>query len=131
LARIRLSGQPFSSTKPRYVPYGMRIPFAGHWMPVRTANSSWRSILHLPVRFVLARVDEGAVQALGEEDISFTFPAIVSGKAKTRLVLKKPKTESSIRKVWIPAPLVKLLLQLQGNPELAALLKGLINANMF
>ena len=76
-------------------------------------------------------MDEGAVQALGEEDISFTFPAIVSGKAKTRLVLKKPKTESSIRKVWIPAPLVKLLLQLQGNPELAALLKGLINANMF
>ena len=58
---------------------------------------------------VLARVDEGAVQALGDEDIFFTFPAMVSGKAKTRLVLKKPKTESRIRKVWIPATLAKLL----------------------
>ena len=64
---------------------------------------------YLKVEKVLARVDEGAVQALGEEDIFFTFPAVVTGKAKTRLVLKKPKTESSIRKVWIPATLAKLL----------------------
>ena len=54
-------------------------------------------------------VDEGAVDALGENDIFFTFPAVVNGKSKTRLVLKKPKTESSIRKVWIPATLAKLL----------------------
>ena len=53
-------------------------------------------------------MDEGAVNALGENDIFFTFPAIVSGKSKTRLVLKKPKTESSIRKVWIPVTLAKL-----------------------
>ena len=64
---------------------------------------------YLKVEKVLARVDEGAVQALGEEDIFYTFPAVVTGKAKTRLVLKKPKTESSIRKVWIPATLAKLL----------------------
>ena len=54
---------------------------------------------YLKVEKVLARVDEGAVQALGEEDVFYTFPAVVTGKAKTRLVLKKPKTESSIRKV--------------------------------
>ena len=64
---------------------------------------------YLKVEKVLARVDEGAVDALGENDIFFTFPAIVSGKSKTRLVLKKPKTESSIRKVWIPVTLAKLL----------------------
>ena len=64
---------------------------------------------YLKVEKVLARVDESAVDALGENDIFFTFPAIVSGKSKTRLVLKKPKTESSIRKVWIPATLAKLL----------------------
>ena len=57
----------------------------------------------------LARVDEGTVNALGENDIFFTFPAIVSGKSKTRLVRKKPKTESSIRKVWILVTLAKLL----------------------
>ena len=64
---------------------------------------------YLKVEKVLARVDESAVKALGENDIFFTFPAIVAGSAKTRLVLKKPKTESSIRKVWIPATLAKLL----------------------
>jgi len=64
---------------------------------------------YLKVEKVLARVDEGAVDALGENDIFFTFPAVVNGKSKTRLVLKKPKTESSIRKVWIPVTLAKLL----------------------
>jgi len=64
---------------------------------------------YLKVEKVLARVDEGAVDALGENDIFFTFPAVVNGKSKTRLVLKKPKTESSIRKVWIPVTLARLL----------------------
>ena len=64
---------------------------------------------YLKVEKVLVRVDEGAVSALGENDIFFTFPAVVNGKSKTRLVLKKPKTESSIRKVWIPVTLAKLL----------------------
>ena len=72
---------------------------------------------YLKVEKVLARVDEGAVQALGEEDIFFTFPAVVTGKAKTRLVLKKPKTESSIRKVWIPATLAKLLRSWKENQD--------------
>ena len=72
---------------------------------------------YLRVEKVLARVDEGAVQALGEEDIFFTFPAIVSGKAKTRLVLKKPKTESSIRKVWIPTTLARLLRSWKESQE--------------
>ena len=65
--------------------------------------------LYLKVKKVLARVDEGAVDALGENDIFFTFPAVVYGKSKTRLVPKKPKTESSIRKVWIPVTLARLL----------------------
>jgi len=64
---------------------------------------------YLKVEKVLARVDEGAVSTLGEADIYFSFPAVVNGKSKTRLVLKKPKTESSVRKVWIPVTLAKLL----------------------
>jgi len=74
---------------------------------------------YLRVEKVLARVDEGAVQALGEGDIFFTFPAVVSGKAKTRLVLKKPKTESSIRKVWIPVTLAKILRKWKESQEQA------------
>ena len=54
---------------------------------------------YLKVEKVLARVDEDAVSALGEADIDFSFLAVVTGKSKTQLVLKKPKTESSVRKV--------------------------------
>ena len=50
-----------------------------------------------------------AVQALGTRDILFTFPATMAGLSTTQLVLKKPKTESSIRKVWIPKSLAQIL----------------------
>ena len=50
-----------------------------------------------------------AVQALGTRDILFTFPATMAGLSTTQLVLKKPKTESSIRKVWIPKTLAQIL----------------------
>ena len=41
------------------------------------------------------------------------FPRIMGGKATTRLVLKKPKTESSIRQVWIPKTLALILREWQ------------------
>ena len=53
----------------------------------------------------LTRVDQRAIDALGEKDILFVFPRLMGGKSSTRLVLKKPKTESSIRKVWLPKTL--------------------------
>ena len=57
----------------------------------------------------LARVDQKAINAVGEKDILFVFPRLMGGKSSTRLVLKKPKTESSIRKVWIPRTLAFIL----------------------
>ena len=72
---------------------------------------------YLHVKKVLARVDAEAIDVVGKQDILFTFPAVVSGKAKTRLVLKKPKTESSIRKIWIPETLAKLLREWKANQE--------------
>ena len=57
----------------------------------------------------LARVDQKAINAVGEKDILFVFPRLMGGKSSTRLVLKKPKTESSIRKVWIPRTLAYIL----------------------
>lgn len=39
---------------------------------------------------------------VGNSDILFVFPRLMGGKSTTRLVLKKPKTESGIRRVWIP-----------------------------
>lgn len=57
----------------------------------------------------LARVDQKAIDAIGEKDIIFVFPRLMGGKSSTRLVLKKPKTESSVRKVWIPKTLALIL----------------------
>lgn len=37
------------------------------------------------------------------------FPRIVKAKSTTRLVLKRPKTETSIRKVWLPKTLAYIL----------------------
>ena len=57
----------------------------------------------------LARVDQRAIDALGEKDILYVFPRLMGGKSSTRLVLKKPKTQSSERKVWIPKTLAYIL----------------------
>ena len=64
---------------------------------------------YLLVEKILARVSKEAVQALGTRDILFAFPATMAGLSTTQLVLKKPKTESSIRKVWIPKTLAQIL----------------------
>ena len=57
----------------------------------------------------LARVDQKAINAIGEKDILFMFPRMIKGKSTTRLVLKKPKTETSIRKIWLPKTLAYIL----------------------
>ena len=50
----------------------------------------------------LQRVDKTVMKSLEQKDILFLYPQ--SSKRNTSmLVLKKPKTESSVRKVFIPA----------------------------
>lgn len=63
---------------------------------------------HLFVEQELARVSKEARQLLDEKDIIMVFPSMMNGTS-TNLVLKKPKTESSIRKVWIPRTLAYIL----------------------
>jgi len=57
----------------------------------------------------LARVNQEAIDAVGDKDILFVFPRLMGGKSSTRLVLKKPKTDSSIRKIWLPKTLAYIL----------------------
>ena len=59
--------------------------------------------------------DEGCLQSPGTmhcgtegKDVIFAFP-VISEKNKTQLVLKKPKTLSSIRKVFLPSTVAKML----------------------
>lgn len=63
---------------------------------------------HLLIEQELARVSKEARAHLDEKDIICVFPAVMSN-THTNLVLKKPKTDSSIRKVWIPKTVAYIL----------------------
>ena len=56
----------------------------------------------------LERATKNAIEILCEKEILFVFPAILSNTS-TRLVLKTPKTESSVRKVWLPKTVAYIL----------------------
>lgn len=63
---------------------------------------------HLMIEQELARVSKEARKELDDKDIIYIFPSFMPN-AHTNLVLKKPKTESSIRKVWIPKTVAYIL----------------------
>ena len=48
------------------------------------------------------------IETLGEKDIYHIFTPLMPNTS-TRIILKKPKTESSIRKVWLPKTLAYIL----------------------
>lgn len=56
----------------------------------------------------LTRASKQAIEMLGEKDIFHIFTPLMPNTS-TRLILKKPKTESSIRKVWLPKTLAYIL----------------------
>ena len=58
----------------------------------------------------LMRVDVSALRALEQKDVIYVFPQLLPGN-KSRLVLKTPKTRSSVRRVWIPKTVAELILQ--------------------
>lgn len=73
----------------------------------------------LEVRQELKRCDKAALEALASKkrgDVFFTFPETKEG-CKTSLVLKFPKTESSVRTVYIPNSVAKALQELQAEQE--------------
>jgi integrase len=75
----------------------------------------------------LKRIGKDAVAKLNrpEDDIFLVFPEISEGKNSTLLVLKKPKTESSIRTIWVPPSLAEKLWRHKLKQEE---LKGLLGA---
>lgn len=56
----------------------------------------------------LARCSKQALETLGEKDIYHIFVPLLPNTS-TRIVLKKPKTDSSIRKVWLPKTVAYIL----------------------
>lgn len=63
---------------------------------------------YIYVEAELERASKRAIDVIGEKDIYHIFQPLMSNTS-TRLVLKKPKTQSSIRKVWLPKTVAYIL----------------------
>ena len=65
---------------------------------------------HILVACELEPVSKRALEALDEKDVILKFPPKIPNRNyKTVTVLKKPKTDSSVRKVWLPKTLAMIL----------------------
>ena len=56
----------------------------------------------------LTRATKRSIEVLNKKDIIYIFKPIM-GNTNTRIILKKPKTNSSIRKVWLPKTVAYIL----------------------
>ena len=71
----------------------------------------------------LARASKRAIEMLGQKDIYHVFTPLFPNTS-TRIILKKPKTDSSIRKVWLPKTLAYILREWKSaQDELRALFR--------
>ena len=64
----------------------------------------------------LIRVSKRSIEMIGEKDIYHFFTPLMPNTS-TRVILKKPKTNSSIRKVWLPKTLAYILREWQASQE--------------
>ena len=66
----------------------------------------------------LVRVREDSLAVLGEEEIIKKFPrTMYLEDASTVIVLKTPKTESSVRKVWMPKTVAYILREWKASQD--------------
>ena len=73
---------------------------------------------YLCVEKELARVKESSLAILGEEEIIKKFPrTMYLENASTVIVLKTPKTESSVRKVWMPKTVAYILREWKASQD--------------
>lgn len=56
----------------------------------------------------LQRCSQHVIEKLEKKDILFIFPTL-NPKATTRIVLKTPKTDSSVRRIWLPKTVAYIL----------------------
>lgn len=64
----------------------------------------------------LQRISKASLEVMGERDVIYRFPAIFP-KNTTALILKPPKTKTSIRKVYLPKTVAELLAQRKAEIE--------------
>ena len=75
----------------------------------------------------IKRCDRSSIEDLkrrGHSDVILVFPAWKVNESKTMLVLKGPKTESSIRRVFLPQTVINALIEAKEVQELGKRLVG-------
>lgn len=71
---------------------------------------------HIFVDKELTRASKTAIETLNQRDIYYIFKPLMPNTT-TRLILKKPKTDSSIRKVWLPKTLAYILREWKSSQD--------------
>lgn len=64
----------------------------------------------------LQRVSKNALDKLENKDVLKVFPAVLTSDS-TALVFKKPKTKTSIRRVWLPETVARMLVDWKRQQE--------------
>ena len=72
----------------------------------------------------LSRVRRTAVTQMNGNDILKVIPPLIPGSGATMLVLKTPKTHSSVRRVWLPETVARLLVKHKEEQDKVKKLMG-------
>ena len=64
----------------------------------------------------LTRASKNAMQKLDNRDVIFVFPSVLTSN-NTSLLLKTPKTKTSIRRVWLPKTVAEMLAKHKKEQE--------------
>lgn len=90
----------------------VHLAFAGSLRKGEILALTWRDVDFkngtIFINKTLKRVRKDAIQALDRNDILYQFPAVFD-EGRTVIVLKRPKTRSSIRTVYLPPHVIDLL----------------------
>ena len=73
---------------------------------------------YIDIKQELVEAHVTSLEVLENKDVIFEFPySIDKANRKTKTILKKPKTESSIRRIWLPKTLAYILKQWKQEQE--------------
>lgn len=75
-----------------------------------------RDDAHVYIDKELQRASNTAIEMLRGKGVYYIFEPTIP-TASTRLILKKPKTESSVRKIWLPPTLAHILQEWKKSQE--------------
>ena len=78
--------------------------------------SKTKTLLSIYIDKQLQRVSKNSLQKLDNKDVVKVFPSVLVSDG-TVLVLKKPKTRTSIRRVWLPETVARSLVEWKKQQE--------------